>query len=674
MAYIAGKSGSFVINGSQKVDFKVYWEEEYDIDANTSKVVLKPYCITQSGGGGYRYYPDGTISCNGVQLIEMDSYHGTHYFDATYQTEKYIRIATGDGPQLVLTSDVITHNDDGSKSVIISVNFKGYSVGGVGVSGFSVSGTHTITLTDIPRASSITSASNITLGNNCSIKWTPASSDFKYKIKFSLGNWNYTTEFITPNTTNAYTYTGYVISGTITANNTTIYAQLPTSTSGTMTAYLYTYNSSNTQIGNASSKTFTVSIPSSVKPTLGTITLDPTDINGKNILVQGKNALTISVSGCSAGTGSSIKSYTFEGPSLSKTVTSTSASASTSVSSVTSAGNLTYTVTVTDARGRTTSKSGTITCYEYYAPSFVSFNAYRADSSGAANINGTYLKCEYTSNKASVNNTNSTSVTIYYNGASTTSTLINLGNNSTTYNVYAVVTDSYGGQGASSTITVFGQARILNITQDGTGFAIGKMAESSNLFECRWDAKFNGDIECEGIKSDTVNSTSITTTTLTVGNKSISNIIQSELSTLLQSELATFKTTILNAAYPIGSVYISTTRNTSPASLFGGTWEQLKDRFLLAAGSSYSAGATGGSATHTLTVNEMPSHSHEGLYYAQDNLLLQWKGDGSANAEISGSANAASGGPDIVTGSTGGGAAHNNMPPYLVVYMWKRTA
>ena len=62
--------------------------------------------------------------------------------------------------------------------------------------------------------------------------------------------------------------------------------------------------------------------------------------------------------------------------------------------------------------------------------------------------------------------------------------------------------------------------------------------------------------------------------------------------------------------YPVGAVYISA-GSESPASLFGGTWEQIKDRFLLAAGSSYTAGATGGAATVTLTVSEMPSHDHK---------------------------------------------------------------
>ena len=66
---------------------------------------------------------------------------------------------------------------------------------------------------------------------------------------------------------------------------------------------------------------------------------------------------------------------------------------------------------------------------------------------------------------------------------------------------------------------------------------------------------------------------------------------------------------LLNLVYPVGSIYWSS-NNTNPGTLFGGTWTQIKDRFILAAGDYYSNGATGGAATVTLTVNNMPSHSH----------------------------------------------------------------
>lgn len=74
-------------------------------------------------------------------------------------------------------------------------------------------------------------------------------------------------------------------------------------------------------------------------------------------------------------------------------------------------------------------------------------------------------------------------------------------------------------------------------------------------------------------------------------------------------DLTQIRQTMLNAVYPVGSIYMSV-NSTSPSSLFGGTWVQLKDRFLLGAGDTYSNGATGGAATHTLTAAEMPGHTH----------------------------------------------------------------
>lgn len=135
-------------------------------------------------------------------------------------------------------------------------------------------------------------------------------------------------------------------------------------------------------------------------------------------------------------------------------------------------------------------------------------------------------------------------------------------------------------------------------------------------------------------------------------------------------------TSIMSTVYPVGSIYMSV-NGTSPATLFGfGTWEQLKDRFLLGAGSTYTNGSTGGEAAHTLTVDELPSHNHVGLYESSNNGVLMWQSyNGGSDRIINGNTHSSDGTtPDIYTGSTGGGKAHNNMPPYLVVYMWKRTA
>lgn len=121
--------------------------------------------------------------------------------------------------------------------------------------------------------------------------------------------------------------------------------------------------------------------------------------------------------------------------------------------------------------------------------------------------------------------------------------------------------------------------------------------------------------------------------------------------------------------YPVGSIYMSV-NNINPANFFGGTWEQIKDRFLLACGSTYSNGSTGGEASHQLTVNEMPSHEH-GFALAIDG------GSEIANKDrvaLNGYGNSRWWSNAHRFDKTGGNQAHNNMPPYLAVYVWKRTA
>lgn len=131
--------------------------------------------------------------------------------------------------------------------------------------------------------------------------------------------------------------------------------------------------------------------------------------------------------------------------------------------------------------------------------------------------------------------------------------------------------------------------------------------------------------------------------------------------------------------YLVGSIFISV-EPTSPAEYFGGTWEQLENRFLLGASSTYGGGTTGGEATHTLTVNEMPSHNHRVALNNDPNTQVVQKTIWGSNTPgfVSSSTTDISYGSDVgflyTTLAVGGGQSHNNMPPYLAVYMWKRVA
>lgn len=113
--------------------------------------------------------------------------------------------------------------------------------------------------------------------------------------------------------------------------------------------------------------------------------------------------------------------------------------------------------------------------------------------------------------------------------------------------------------------------------------------------------------------------------------------------------------------------------STSPQTLFGGTWEQIKDKFLLSAGSTYTNGSTGGEATHKLTTSEMPKHSHN-VKVNGINVVMNVSTSGSTNGLSVTGGGYFDGNTNILyANDEGSSTAHNNMPPYLVVYVWKRT-
>jgi hypothetical protein len=153
---------------------------------------------------------------------------------------------------------------------------------------------------------------------------------------------------------------------------------------------------------------------------------------------------------------------------------------------------------------------------------------------------------------------------------------------------------------------------------------------------------------------------------------------------------------LIDVIYPVGCIYQST-NSTPPNELFGGQWTRIKDKFLLAAGDSYSAGATGGEATHVLTTAETPAHTHTrgtmnitGSFKVDPDLAwCRITSDGAfysdtPNTRATGGANGTSSVNTVAhldasrswtgeTSSVGGNASHNNMQPYLVVYCWHRT-
>lgn len=135
-------------------------------------------------------------------------------------------------------------------------------------------------------------------------------------------------------------------------------------------------------------------------------------------------------------------------------------------------------------------------------------------------------------------------------------------------------------------------------------------------------------------------------------------------------DIEEINTTLFNLIYPIGSIYETSDAAFDPNTSFGGTWIKIEGKFLLASSEDYTLGDTGGEATHTLTIQEMPSHTHTPSSIIHGNS----EGITTGSAWSEGIYTRSTSGTNLVLNNTGGGQAFSIMPPYEVVNVWKRTA
>lgn len=390
-------------------------------------------------------------------------------------------------------------------------------------------------------------------------------------------------------------------------------AQNTSGISVNIAAEVTTYNG-NTVVGTVTN-TLKASIPASVKPTLSVALSDTAGYQSAYGWVQGKSVLKATYT-ASGSYGSTIvsKSLTIGGKAASADGGNT----------LQNAGTMAVVATVTDSRGRTASVTQNITVNAYSGPGIQDLTFSRGDYSGGAwtdNAMGDDIKLTFTlsiqltGNKATVEVTGASNLTGQTSGAKTVY-LMDYGTDSTGV-VQVKATDALGGT-VTREVTIPTVAVPLNMNFDLQAICFGGVAEKEKTVEFKWPIHYRGKA-------------------------------------------------LLDLLHPVGSIYQSTDA-TSPAELFGGTWEQVKDVFLLAAGDSHEAGSTGGEETHTLTKAEIPDHAHTLKYTGQSvtegvNAIRLYQA-------ASNQYNTYSGGQS----SDCGDQAHNNMPPYLAVYTWRRTA
>lgn len=408
-------------------------------------------------------------------------------------------------------TDVVAHDNDGTKIVNISGWVNGPS--GTSLADKRSSGNQDVTLDPIPRASDIDSVTSGTTNFTPTLKYTPKSSSFKYKIKYKYGNFERLSSLLSPGSTSQQTFTG------ITINSSDIGSYMPNITSGTFTATLYTYQNDGTTLVGESSTNFTITLNSNVVPTIsiGTPTENDSVMQSLNwgIFVKTKSKLSYSVS-ASGIYGSSVSSIV-------NTITGTTTSGTTNVTTnyLTTAGTNTLTSKVTDSRGRSATATRTINVVDYFSPTIQTFQVQRCDINGNLTDEGEYLYYNLSGKIASCSNHNTGTYKLRYKekGTSTWSSWITLGSGTTwvgsgilqsggtkiffddikIYDIEFGVQDVFATTSSQSELNSV--ADLMNWNPSGTSMAIGKVSQrtaSEKVLDIALETHIENDLSVNG--------------------------------------------------------------------------------------------------------------------------------------------------------------------------------
>lgn len=387
----------------------------------------------------------------------------------------------------------IAHNSDGTKSFSLSCEAGIYTYA---VSA-TASGTHT--LTTIPRASTV-SATNVDMGSASTITITRASSSFTHTLTYTFGT--ATGTIVTKTTNTSVSWTPAL----------TLANQIPNAVSGKCTITCKTYNGS-TEIGSKTC-TLTLTVPSSVKPTITSLTaarVDGTVPSTWGIYVQSKSKATLTINGAAGAYGSTISSYSITGGGYSSTASSFT------TGFLNTSGSITFTASVTDSRGRVSANATvSITVVAYSAPSFSKYISQRCNSAGTASDSGTYVKSTVNFSYASCNSKNTITTATYYKKTTdttwtnasktfTSGTAFTFGGGKvsaeSSYEVKFKLTDAFTSVEVTDTLST--ASVVMDFKSGGLGVAVGKVSETDECFEVSedWDVKVYGMLLEEYIKS-----------------------------------------------------------------------------------------------------------------------------------------------------------------------------
>lgn len=622
-------SGSIRITAGDENKYSLIlkcFEDSYSIENNTSRV----------------YWWVGIRSNTQYHAFNSVPQHYKVVVNGTTVLDKDFTLTCGKGQTLGVKDGYITvtHNADGSKSISASASFSCSNTQYYSPRSGSCSGT--VNLTTIPRATTpLINKPSLDCGDTITISGTSASSNFSHKVYVA---WNGIT-----------TYLGTIASGTTSPSfsytiPTDWEKNLPNSTSDIATFTLETFSGS-TSVGSKSVNA-TIKVRSGVVPSVGTISISDTNsiCAGIGQIVQSQSALKFAIS-ASGSQGSSISSISTRFNSADYI------GSNFTTSTIYASGTINYTTTVTDSRGRTASKSGSVTVVPYSRPSMTNISAKRANSSYVIDeASGTYALLHFKVGFTSLSGKNVTSFYIQYRVSGTNSwTKINSWDNN-----YTLEQDYKAGNLFTSTTATYEVAfgvkdkfmndyswNIFTVTPTYTLINFGKDGRSLTLF---------------GQDSN-----------------------QKDTLTILGDIVAPM---FLNKIFPIGAVYI-TYGNNNPGNFLGGTWERFgQGRTLVGEGTgndgstsmSFDTYTVGGEYRHKLTIDELPSHAHKP--HEWDIITAQGSNTGIYNMTYLGDNNRTGVFNPFIHdydknryGSyVGNNEPHYNVPPYVVTYFWRRIA
>ena len=439
-------------------------QSSQDIANNKSTVSIKVVCQLKNGvsfsNAGIK--TNVSVTCDGQTK--------------TFAAPTSYNVGANGSLTLGSVSFTVSHASDGKKSINYSASWTPPYLYGGG----TATGSGSKTLTTIPRKSTFTFPSTITLGTAYTFNITRQSTSFTHDVYYKLngGSW----VRLATGVATSYSWTPPL----------SLASSYPNQTSFTITVAVNTISGS-TIIYNDPGISVTVNIPSSIIPSISGPSISRVD-NGVpaswGLYVRYFSKANVSISG-SGSYGSSISAYSISGGGYS------SDSSSLATGTLNTAGTVSFTGTVRDSRGRTKSASASVTVVDYWWPT-ASITAERCNSNGTANPDGVYVKVIASFSYAPVSSKNGISSkkieilgTSYTNTSFTSGTAVVMGGAVSvdkSYTIKVTVTDSLGQSASAQTTISTGQVTV-DYKSGGKGVAFGKVAETDNQLESAWPIK-----------------------------------------------------------------------------------------------------------------------------------------------------------------------------------------